>query len=608
MFFVEFPLAAGSGDGLGERVEFVGGHFVHVFVVGARQRMDFELAMAVLAAAAGLADILPFGFRFLANRFAIRDLRTAHVGFHVEFALHAVNDDFEMQLAHAGNERLPGLRVGVHAEGGIFLRKARERLAHFVLIRLGLGFDGDGNNRSGKIDGFEDDLLLFVAKRVAGGDVFQTDAGADVAGVYDVNFFALVGVHLEKAADAFARLFGRVVNIAAGFQDAGIDADIGHVADKRVGHDFERKRGKRLIVGRTPQNRVVILGIDAFDGGNIHGRREIIDDGVEQWLNALVLERGASQHRNDFHRQSRFADGLPHLFDGERFAVQVFVHQLVVVLGDVLDHFAAVVFVKLFVDGGALQRRRYVGTRIDKIRIPQLLDFKDFEFGAQSFFEPYNHFLFEKIDASDEVVFSAEGKLEGNGVGSEALAHGADGVVKVSAHLVHLIDERETRNAILVRLAPHGFRLRLHAGNGIKNRDGSVKNAQRTLHFHRKVHVAGRINNIDAVFLAGAVPGSASRGAGDGDAALALLLHPVHGGRALVHRTDLVGHTRVIKDPLGRGGLAGVDVRHDPDIPGVFEFERSSHSPSSLFVSGPDCNCFAHDLTNSLSLNLSYQR
>src|SRR5215472_11337130 len=118
------------------------------------------------------------------------------------------------------------------------------------------------------------------------------------------------------------------------------------------------------------------------------------------------------------------------------------------------------------------------------------------KFASQSFFGPYNHFLFEKIDASDEVVFSAEGKLEGNGVGSEALAHGADGVVKVSAHLVHLIDERETRNAILVRLAPHGFRLRLHAGNGIKNRDGSVKNAQRTLHFHRKVHVAGRINNI----------------------------------------------------------------------------------------------------------------
>src|SRR5690349_17605948 len=117
--------------------------------------------------------------------------------------------------------------------------------------------------------------------------------------------------------------------------------------------------------------------------------------------------------------------------------------------------------------------------------------------------------------------------------------------------------------------------------------------------------MAGSINNIDAILFAEAVPGRGGRRAGDGDAALALLLHPVHGGRAFIHRTDLVGHTRVIKDALGRRGLAGVDVRHDPDIAGVFEFVCSSHGPSSLFISGPYCNCFAHDSTNSLSLVLT---
>src|SRR5881398_1486909 len=64
-------------------------------------------------------------------------------------------------------------------------------------------------------------------------------------------------------------------------------------------------------------------------------------------------------------------------------------------------------------------------------------------------------------------------------------------------------------------------------------------------------------------------------------------------------------YTRVIKDALGRRGLAGVDVRHNPDVPGVFEFESSSHSPSSLFVSGPDCNSFTHGSTNSFSLVLT---
>src|SRR5215472_10038537 len=270
--------------------------------------------------------------------------------------------------------------------------------------------------------------------------------------------------------------------------------------------------------------------------------------------------------------------------------------------GNVLNHFVAVVFVKFFVNRRALQCRGDIRTRSNKRRIPKLLDFKHFKLRAEGFFEPDNYLLFEKVDASDEVVFSTEGKLKGNGVGSEALAHGADDVVKVRAHLVHLVDKREAWDAILVRLAPYGFRLWLHSSHRIEDRYGAIQNAERALDFHGKVHVAGGINNIDAMFLAEAVPGSGSCGAGDGDAPLALLLHPVHGGRAFIHRTDLVGHTGVIKDALGRRRLAGVDMRHDPDIPGVFEFECSSHSPSSLFVSGPDCNCFAHDLTKSLSL------
>src|SRR5439155_9866999 len=98
-----------------------------------------------------------------------------------------------------------------------------------------------------------------------------------------------------------------------------------------------------------------------------------------------------------------------------------------------------------------------------------------------------------------------------------------------------------------------------------------------------------------------------ARRAGNVAPPLALPHPPAHGGRACVGRTDLVSHTRVIKDALGRGGLSGIDVRHDPDVPGVLEFECSSHAPRSLFVSGPDCNCFAHDGTNPCFL-FPYQR
>ena len=55
-------------------------------------------------------------------------------------------------------------------------------------------------------------------------------------------------------------------------------------------------------------------------------------------------------------------------------------------------------------------------------------------------------------------------------------------------------------------------------------------------------------------------------GGGDSDAPLALLGHPVHDGGALMDLTYLVGAARVVEDPLGHGGLTGIDMGNDTDI------------------------------------------
>ena len=61
-----------------------------------------NLHVAVLAAAAGLPDVLAFVLDDgIGDGLAIGDLRLADVGLDLELALHAVDDDFQVQLAHA---------------------------------------------------------------------------------------------------------------------------------------------------------------------------------------------------------------------------------------------------------------------------------------------------------------------------------------------------------------------------------------------------------------------------------------------------------------------------------------------------------------------------
>ena len=183
--------------------------------------------------------------------------------------------------------------------------------------------------------------------------------------------------------------------------------------------------------------------------------------------------------------------------------------------------------------------------------------------GAHRLVLPDDRLHVDQIDDAFELVFLADGNLNRDGLGIEALADGIDGMLEISTHLVDLVDEANSRDAVLIGLAPDFFRLRLHAMHGVKHRDRAVEHAQRALHLGREIHVAGRINNVDADIA----PGAGGRRGRDGDAALLLLLHPVHGRRAFMDLSDAVRPARIEQDALRRSGLTGIDVGHDADIP-----------------------------------------
>jgi hypothetical protein len=90
--------------------------------------------------------------------------------------------------------------------------------------------------------------------------------------------------------------------------------------------------------------------------------------------------------------------------------------------------------------------------------------------------------------------------------------------------------------------------------------------------------VSRGVDDVDAVLGTKARPEGRRRGGRDRDAALLLLLHPVHRRGAFVHLADFVRLAGVVQNALGRSRLTGIDVGHDADIAIVVERGVASHS------------------------------
>jgi len=93
------------------------------------------------------------------------------------------------------------------------------------------------------------------------------------------------------------------------------------------------------------------------------------------------------------------------------------------------------------------------------------------------------------------------------------------------------------------------------------------------------------IDDVDVVsweVVRHALPETGGRCGSNSNTALLLLLHPVHGGGAIMHFTDLVVHTGVKQYALSRGGLTSVNVSGNTDIAVALNGGLASHD---LFLS-----------------------
>src|SRR5581483_5413659 len=203
-------------------------------------------------------------------------LRLAHRGVHAELAHHAVDDDLQVQFAHAGDERLPCLLVEADPERRVLFGKLAQGLGHLVLVGLGLGLYGLGDDRFGELDRFEDEGSGRVREGVAGEGVLEAYGGDDVAGGGFAYFFALVGVHTQEASETLLLVARRVEDGAAALDLARVYADVGQAAHVLVLHDLEDEAHHGLVVVGPALLFDAGLGVVPFHRRDVLRRRPLL--------------------------------------------------------------------------------------------------------------------------------------------------------------------------------------------------------------------------------------------------------------------------------------------------------------------------------------------
>ncbi len=187
---------------------------------------------------------------------------------------------------------------------------------------------GSGNFMASRMMGW-----LGIAEGVPGPDVLEADGRRDVPGEDLVPLLPLVGVHLEDPANPLLPLLGGVQHVGAGGDGAGIDPEEGELPHIGVGHDLEGQGAEgRVVVGLPDLPGFVFMGQVPLDRGNVERRRKVVDDAVQKGLNALVLEGGPAEDREDLTGDGSLPNGPPELVLGGLLTTQVFLQELVVML------------------------------------------------------------------------------------------------------------------------------------------------------------------------------------------------------------------------------------------------------------------------------------
>ena len=257
---------------------------------------------------------------------------------------------------------------------------------------------------------------------------------------------------------------------------------------------------------------------------------------VEQWLHTLIFVGRSTENR----RGVEILHGLLHdrvnLVLRHCLLAEKFFHQRVGIHGQRLKHGMP------RLGGFDQQRRRNAVSSHD---FP-VLTIK------------VNRLHSNQIDHAFKLIFLTDWDLHWDRIAAELFLELLDNSHKICAGAIHLIDERQTRNFVTLHLTVDRHRLTLYATHGTEHKNGAIEHAQAAFHLDGKIHVAGRVDQVDVAVAPFHTGGSA----GNGDAAFAFQIHVIHGGTvaAALDFLNAMDASGVKENPLRKRRFTGVDV------------------------------------------------
>src|SRR5581483_3212475 len=219
---------------------------------------------------------------------------------------------------------------------------------------------------------------------------------------------------------------------------------------------LERETRERAVRIGGSLARLAGAGLAAPSRRTVGRGREEVHDGVEEELDALVVETRPAQDRDDRSRDRGSPQAFSHVVSLELLAGGVASEELVVVLGDRLDERASC----------GLELRALALGELDLVEATP----RSAAVARLDRFVPREGSV-DHVDRTLETFTRADRDLDRDRVRAEARAQSRDHGVEVGAGPVHLVDERETWDFMAVGLTPDRLGLRLDAADRAEDGD-----------------------------------------------------------------------------------------------------------------------------------------